>query len=62
MLLVFVALFAGALVYGWMMSAGLPSVVAGPIGVFSFLVVIAALFGITGVVIAAIKAISDVLG
>ena len=61
MFLALLSLSIGGVVYVWMMSAGLPSIVAGPIGVFSFLVMIAAFFGIAGVVIAAIKAIGDVL-
>lgn len=60
--LVFVALLTGGIVYAWMVSAGLPNIIAGPIGVFSFLVVLAAFFGGIGdVVIAAIEAISDLL-
>jgi len=60
-ILVFVSLLVGGLIYVWMVSAGLPNVVAAPIGMVSFLVVIAALFGITGVVVAAIKVIGDLL-
>jgi hypothetical protein len=60
-LLAFAALSIGGIVYAWMVSARLPTIIAGPIGVFSFLVVLAAFFGITGVVIVAIKAISDLL-
>jgi hypothetical protein len=52
------ALSVGVFIYAWMASAGLPKVVAAPMGLVSFLVIIAALFGIPAVVIAAIKAIS----
>jgi hypothetical protein len=44
-----------------MTSAGLPTIIAAPIGVVSFLVIVAALFGITGVVITAIKVIGNLL-
>lgn len=57
-LLVIISLFMGVIVYAWMMSAGLPKIIAAPIGVISFLTVLAAFFGIIDVVIAAIKAIS----
>jgi hypothetical protein len=60
-LLAFVALLIGVIVYVWMASAGLPTIIAGPIGAFSFLTLLAAFFGIVGVVVAAIKAISDLL-
>jgi len=56
-----IALFVGVFVYVWMASAGLPTIIAAPIGVVSFLVIIAALFGIAGVVIAAIKVIGELL-
>lgn len=59
--LVFTALLVGLIVHVWMVSAGIPSFIAAPIGVVAFFVVIAALFGIVGVVIAAIEAIRDFL-
>lgn len=58
-ILTMVALLGGLIVFVWMSAAGIPSFIAAPSGVFSFLVLIAAFFGIGAVVIAAIKAISN---
>jgi hypothetical protein len=59
--LAFVALILGLIVYGWMVSAGLPTIIAAPIGVFSFLTILAAFFGIASLVAVVVKAISELL-
>jgi len=57
-----IALFAGILVYGWMVAAGLPRIIAAPMGLISFFVVLAALFkGIEDVISDAINAIRDLM-
>lgn len=52
---VFISLLGGLFVYVWMVNAGLPTILAGPIGVIAFFVIVAALFGIGDVVIEAIR-------
>lgn len=60
-LLALVALVIGFIVYAWMKSAQIPEIVAAPIGFYSFLALLAAFFGIGGVVIAIVKAVSKAL-
>lgn len=56
--LVVFSLLIGVVVYAWMASAGLPTIIAAPMGLTAFFVVLAVFFGITAVIVAAIKAIS----
>ena len=35
---VLIVLFVGVFIYGWMISAGLPTMIAGPMGLISFFV------------------------
>jgi len=60
-LLAFVALIIGLIVFAWMKSAQMPDIIAAPIGLYSFLALLAAFFSIGGVITVIVKAISKAL-